>query len=452
MLLTQWLAVRTKVEELPESRVRLEVEVPEEDVEHALEHAASDLAAVASHPRLPQGQGACAGRRRQGRPRGSLGGGGAEPPRRLVLERSGHVGGPAGREPRGRGRRRAARGGRGLPLHRHGRRSCPSPSWPTGRSSRSAFPRPRFPPSSSKRSWRACARRSPSSRPSTAGRRSRVTWSSSTWRATQIGATQRDYVVEVGSGRLVDEIEAALVGMAAGEKKAGRVRACRRQHGDRGGDRQARSREGAAAARRRPRQGGQRVRDARGAALRHRGASCASSSKASWSCKLPAGRASTPSSARPPSTSIEPMVERRTAELATGLRPLARATRPRPRDLSGDDRPDAGAARRATARAKPSRRSSASSRSRRSPTGWASRSPTRRSRRSSAARPRRPARTRTRCSSPPARAPVSSSCGATCACARRSTRSSPASSESRSSSPAPARSCGRPRRRKHLPR
>jgi trigger factor len=34
-----------------------------------------------------------------------------------------------------------------------------------------------------------------------------------------IGATQRDYVVEVGSGRLVDEIEVALVGMSAGEAK-----------------------------------------------------------------------------------------------------------------------------------------------------------------------------------------------------------------------------------------
>jgi trigger factor len=36
--------VRTKVEELPESKVRLEVEVPEADVQHALDHAASDLA------------------------------------------------------------------------------------------------------------------------------------------------------------------------------------------------------------------------------------------------------------------------------------------------------------------------------------------------------------------------------------------------------------------------
>lgn len=36
--------VKTKVEELPESRVRLDVEVPEEDVAHAFEHAASDMA------------------------------------------------------------------------------------------------------------------------------------------------------------------------------------------------------------------------------------------------------------------------------------------------------------------------------------------------------------------------------------------------------------------------
>jgi len=33
------------------------------------------------------------------------------------------------------------------------------------------------------------------------------------------GGAQRDYVVEVGSGRLVDELEAALVGMSAGESK-----------------------------------------------------------------------------------------------------------------------------------------------------------------------------------------------------------------------------------------
>jgi trigger factor len=42
--------VRTKVEELPESKVRLEVEVPEDAVSHAIEHAAADLA---SSMRIP---------------------------------------------------------------------------------------------------------------------------------------------------------------------------------------------------------------------------------------------------------------------------------------------------------------------------------------------------------------------------------------------------------------
>jgi trigger factor len=56
MLLTQWLAVRTKVEELPESRVRLEVEVPEEDVKHAIEHAASDLAESLRIPGFRKGK------------------------------------------------------------------------------------------------------------------------------------------------------------------------------------------------------------------------------------------------------------------------------------------------------------------------------------------------------------------------------------------------------------
>jgi trigger factor len=49
-------SVRTKVEELPESRVRLEVEVPEEDVKHALEHAASDLAGSLRIPGFRKGK------------------------------------------------------------------------------------------------------------------------------------------------------------------------------------------------------------------------------------------------------------------------------------------------------------------------------------------------------------------------------------------------------------
>jgi trigger factor len=48
--------VRTKVEELPESRVRLEVEVPESDVAHAIEHAASDLAESIKVPGFRKGK------------------------------------------------------------------------------------------------------------------------------------------------------------------------------------------------------------------------------------------------------------------------------------------------------------------------------------------------------------------------------------------------------------
>jgi trigger factor len=48
--------VRTRVEELPESRVRLEVEVPESDVRHAVEHAASDLAGSIRVPGFRKGR------------------------------------------------------------------------------------------------------------------------------------------------------------------------------------------------------------------------------------------------------------------------------------------------------------------------------------------------------------------------------------------------------------
>jgi trigger factor len=48
--------VKTKVEELPESRVRLDVEVPEADLKHAFEHAASDLAANLRLPGFRKGK------------------------------------------------------------------------------------------------------------------------------------------------------------------------------------------------------------------------------------------------------------------------------------------------------------------------------------------------------------------------------------------------------------
>jgi trigger factor len=48
--------VKTTVEELPESRVRLDVEVPEADLKHAFEHAASDLAASLRLPGFRAGK------------------------------------------------------------------------------------------------------------------------------------------------------------------------------------------------------------------------------------------------------------------------------------------------------------------------------------------------------------------------------------------------------------
>jgi trigger factor len=48
--------VQTQVEELPENRVRLEVEVPSGDVKHAIDHAASDLAASLKIPGFRKGK------------------------------------------------------------------------------------------------------------------------------------------------------------------------------------------------------------------------------------------------------------------------------------------------------------------------------------------------------------------------------------------------------------
>jgi trigger factor len=48
--------VQTVVEELPENRVRLEVEVPRGDVQHAIDHAASDLASSLKIPGFRKGK------------------------------------------------------------------------------------------------------------------------------------------------------------------------------------------------------------------------------------------------------------------------------------------------------------------------------------------------------------------------------------------------------------
>ena len=48
--------MQTQVEELPENKVRLTVQVPSHDVHHAVEHAASDLASTAKIPGFRKGK------------------------------------------------------------------------------------------------------------------------------------------------------------------------------------------------------------------------------------------------------------------------------------------------------------------------------------------------------------------------------------------------------------
>ena len=49
-------AVAVRVEELPENKVRLTVDVSSHDVQHAVEHAASDLAASTKVPGFRKGK------------------------------------------------------------------------------------------------------------------------------------------------------------------------------------------------------------------------------------------------------------------------------------------------------------------------------------------------------------------------------------------------------------
>ena len=86
------------------------------------------------------------------------------------------------------------------------------------------------------------------------------------------GETRRDYVVELGRGAVVEEIEQSLVGHERRRDEGDRVRARRRLEAGRVGDGEGDQGEGAAGARRRARALGERVRHARRAARRHRGA------------------------------------------------------------------------------------------------------------------------------------------------------------------------------------
>jgi trigger factor len=211
--------VRTKVEELPESRVRLEVEVPEEDVKHAIEHAASDLAGSIRIPGFRKGK----------------------VPTRVVAARLGrdalwqeavrsHLDGWFWTAAQSSGIRPVASPEvdvRGEPPEEGDSfrftatvAVAPTPDVPDWSGLEVAAPEPEVPAqlvdAEVERLRSTVAELAPvEGRPAQPGDTVVVDLAGD-----DAGTTQKDYVVEIGSGRLVDEIEAALVGMSAGETKA----------------------------------------------------------------------------------------------------------------------------------------------------------------------------------------------------------------------------------------
>ena len=260
--------VQAQIEELPENRVRLTVQVPSHDVHHAVEHAATDLAADREDPGLPQGQGPAPGARAEGRQGAPDDRGDREPHRRLVLERRRADARAADRAARVRvrapdGRRRGLGVQRDLP--RAGEAGAAGLDDARGRRDRAR---------GSGGARAAGARRAPlDGRGARPGRRAARSARTTRWSSTSIspgGETRRDYVVELGRGAVVDEVEQGVVGLNAGETKqiefeladdSKQIGRCDRQ-GDQG--------EGAARARRRACALSERVRHARRAARRHR--------------------------------------------------------------------------------------------------------------------------------------------------------------------------------------
>jgi trigger factor len=209
--------VRTKVEELPESRVRLEIEVPEEDVKHALEHAASDLAGSLKIPGFRKGKA----------------------PIQVVSARVGrealweeavrsHVDGWFWAAAADSGVRPVANPEVEAP-------DGPPDEGQTFRFSATVavVPTPKIgdwqelevPAAEAEvpaelveaeleRVRETVAELAPVERPVQPGDAVVIDLDGE-----EPGTTQRDYVVEVGTGRLVDEIEASLVGMSPGDRK-----------------------------------------------------------------------------------------------------------------------------------------------------------------------------------------------------------------------------------------
>ena len=136
------------------TKVRLKVDVPREDMQHAVEHATSDLAGSVKIPGFRPGKVPMQVlRARLGEER-LLTEARREPYRRLVLERRSELAHPADRAAPVRVRPPRLRRRR-VELHRDRRRAAESPSSRTGRPSRSRTPRPRSRPSSSIRRSRS---------------------------------------------------------------------------------------------------------------------------------------------------------------------------------------------------------------------------------------------------------------------------------------------------------
>ena len=144
------------------------------------------------------------------------------------------------------------------------------------------------------------------------------------------GDAQRDTVVEVGAGRLIEEIETALTRRVGGRDAAGDLRARRRVVGVGRDHGQGDQGEGAARARRRPRALGERVRHPGRAARRHRGTPARAARRRDRQ-RLPCERRGH-TRARVEGEPGRPARRVAHARAADGLRALARA----PRDLGGE--------------------------------------------------------------------------------------------------------------------
>jgi trigger factor len=208
--------VKTTVEELPESKVRLEVEVPEADVKHALEHAAGDLAGSVKIPGFRKGK----------------------VPTQVVLARMGreavwdeavrsHIGSWFWNAAASSGIKPIAEPEvqyEGLPADDETFRFTatvsvlPTPEVPDWADLEVPYAEAEVPAELVERELESIRQTVAELVPVT-DRPARERDTVVVDIAGEKTGTQRDYVAEIGEGRLVDELESALVGMSAGDTK-----------------------------------------------------------------------------------------------------------------------------------------------------------------------------------------------------------------------------------------